>query len=162
MQNIICLDIDDCILPSNVNYFGKTDDALHILEINLKRLKMILDKYEMKVFITSSWYILLELDSKNIILKSDRNDTTTLIGFGLIKKYIGKYIIGLSNGDRSEDIEKLKSEGNKVVILDDWDLKKHQDENCLYVSMCGFIDGNVGFMINSFMKYNKLERRMKE
>lgn len=163
MKNIIALDIDDCILPSNNNYFGRTEDDLQILEINLKRLRMIIEKYNFEVFITSSWYSILELNDGYLKLKSDRSDYTTLMGFGLIKKYIGKNIIGLSDGCREEDIRGLVKEGNKVVILDDWKLQHLQDEdktnNTLYIEMIGFIDANVGFMINKFMKENKIIKR---
>jgi hypothetical protein len=155
-MNIIALDIDDCILPTDVNYFGRTDDSLDIFEINLKRLKMIIEKYDFKVFITSSWYSLLSLDDNEFRLNSDRNDYLTLMVFGLMKKYIGKYIIGLSCGDRDKDIEYLKQK-NKVVILDDWDLTYHNSEDCLFVNMSGFIDGNVGFKIDKFMKKEKNE-----
>lgn len=42
-MNIIALDIDDCILPSEQTYFGQTDDALSLLEINLKRLVLMFE-----------------------------------------------------------------------------------------------------------------------
>jgi len=150
-MNIIALDIDDCILPTDVNYFGRTEDSLDVFEINLKRLRMIIEKYDFKIFITSSWYILLSLDENEFRLKTDRNDYITLMGFGLMKKYIGKYIIGLSCGDRNQDIKDLK-QTNKVLILDDWDLAHHNSENCLFINMSGFIDGNVGYKIDKFMK----------
>ena len=152
-MNIICLDIDDCVLPSDVNYFGRTEDSLAIFEINLKRLRMIIEKYDFKVFITSSWYILLSLKEGNLGLTTDRDDYVTLMGYGLMKKYIGKYIIGLSDGDRSKDIELLKSHvNNKIVILDDWDLSEHNSDSCLFINMSGFISGNVGYKIDRFMK----------
>ena len=44
-MNICCLDFDDCIFPSSSNYFGKTSDSLEILELNLKRLTMILNNF---------------------------------------------------------------------------------------------------------------------
>jgi len=152
-MNIICLDIDCTILPSDVNYFGRTEDSLHILEINLKRLRMIIEKYDFKVFITSSWYMLLSLKDGNLGLKTDREDYMTLMGYGLMKKYIGKYIIGLSDGNRDDDIRLLKSHvNNKIVVLDDWDLSEHNSDTCLFIEMNGFISGNVGFKIDQFMK----------
>lgn len=57
-MTILALDIDDCIFPSNNSYFGRFDDALDILKLNMKRVKMMLTKYDMQVFITSSWFIL--------------------------------------------------------------------------------------------------------
>jgi hypothetical protein len=150
-MNIICLDIDDCILPSDANYFGRTEDSLQILEINLKRLLMIIEKYDFKIFITSSWYVLLSLKDGKLGLKSDVDDYMILMGYGLIKNYIGEYIVGLSCGDRDKDIRNLK-ETNKIVVLDDWDLSEHNSENCKFIEMSGFISGNVGYKIDEFMK----------
>ena len=163
MKNIVALDIDDCIMPSDINYFGRSDDSIKVFEINLVRLAMILEKYNMKVFITSSWAHIIEIKDKSLFLTSERNDVNTLLGFALLKKYIENYIIGLSCGDREKDIRKLQKEGNKIVILDDWKLQYLQDEdktkNTLYIEMSGFIDGNVGFMIDQFMKFNKIRKR---
>jgi hypothetical protein len=39
-MTILALDIDDCIFPSNNSYFGRLDDALDILKLNMKRVKM--------------------------------------------------------------------------------------------------------------------------
>ena len=162
-MNIICLDIDDCILPTNNNYFGRTDDDIQILEINFKRLRMIMDKYDMKVFITSSWAHILELEGDYLSLSSERSDFTTLMGFGLMQRYIGRDIVGLSCGCRETDIRKLQKEGHKIVIMDDWKLQHLQDEdktgNTLYIEMIGFLDGNVGFMIDRFMKLDEITKR---
>lgn len=166
-SNIIALDIDDCILPSDVNYFGRTSDSVHIMEINIKRLVMILDKYDMKIFITSSWAHILGLENiagrLYLTLESSRDDYITMMGFGLLKKYLQKYIVGLSEGCRETDIRNLLSNNNKVVIIDDWELQHLQDEdttnNCLYIKTIGLIDGNVGFMLHKFMTENKKIKR---
>jgi len=152
-MNIIALDIDDCILPTNVNYFGMTDDADMMLEINLKRLAMILEKYDMKVFITSAWYAILKFVDGELSMKypkehSERNEYKQ---FDLIKKYIGDNIVGLSCGNREKDIKEL-SVDNKVVIIDDMDLKHLENENCLFCEVKGFINGNVGYKIRNFFK----------
>jgi len=41
--------------------------------------------------------------------------------------------------------------------MDDWDLTHHNSENCLFNNMSGFIDGNVGYKIDKFMKKEKNE-----
>ena len=163
-MNIVCLDIDDCILPSNSNYFGKTDDALDILEINLKRLKMILDKYDMKVFITSSWYSMLTLNKFNEINMEDRGLTVSMemkpyykfenMAFAKLKFYLDGYVIGMSCGNRMTDIRTLVKEGHKLVVLDDWDLQEvcDESENSLFCYTTGLIDGQIGFKIDKFMK----------
>ena len=170
--NIICLDIDDCIFPTNINYFGKTSDALDIFEINLKRLVMILEKYDLKLFMTSSWYHLYNYkDGCNGKLKPNDNaeiqfeyDEEIKKAHNLMVKYIEKYFIGMSSGDRSQDVINLlqNEEINKIIVMDDWDLQKECDlsNRALYIPMYGYIDANVGFMIHKFMMEDiKVTRR---
>jgi len=151
-MNIIALDIDDCILPSNGNYFGRTDDAEQMLEINLKRLKMICEKYNMKVFITSSWSMILTFENNILKLRYGiKENKPTTRQFKLIDKYIGEFVIGISCGCRVTDIETLKP-NNKVIIIDDMDLEELESENCLYCRTRGFITGNHGFKIKNFLE----------
>ena len=170
MNVVIALDFDDCILPSNSNYFGRTNDALVLLEINLKRLKLILDKYNAKVVITSSWYSQLTLNSFNEINLKDRELNVPLelkplykfenMAFALLKNYLDGYVIKLSCGCRETDIRDLYND-NKVIILDDWDLQHIADEhaNCLYCKTIGLLDGNIGFMIHQFLEKDLKETR---
>jgi len=165
--NLICLDIDDCILPSNQNYFGKTTDALEIFEINLKRLVMILEKYNLKLFMTSSWYHLYEIEAvlkgnlkpKDTTLKQFQYDKEIKSAHNLMVKYIEKYFIGMSSGDRSQDIINLlqNEKYDKIIVMDDWDLQKecNLSDRSLYIPMYGYIDGNVGFMIHKLITENK-------
>lgn len=151
-MRIIALDIDDCILPTNVNYFGMTDDAEIMLEVNLKRLRMICQKWNMKVFITSSWYVLLKFEEGDLTLKYGKDEEKpTARQFKLIKKYIGEFVVGLSCGNRETDILTLVDAGHKVVALDDIDLSHLQSENCLYCLTRGFINGNHGYKIKNFL-----------
>lgn len=157
MNNILALDIDDCILPSNVNYFGNTDDDIQLLEINLKRLVMILDKYDMNVFITSSWYQILNLKDGTISLKDIIAKDKLLyekekkVG-ELLEKYLKGKVIGMSCGNRITDIINLLDGDNIVIALDDMDLSEVVDKNYLFVLMKGFIDGNVGYKISKFFR----------
>ena len=161
-NRIICLDFDDCILPSNNNYFGYTDDNMRIAEINLQRIKMICEKYGAKIFITSSWYTLLKFKSrgkfKNITLnvKSDDYhciDADTHLFVGLLQKYIGKYIVSLSEGNRDKDIEKLKQDPlNKIVVIDDMDLSEHSSDKCLFLYTNGLITNQMGYFIDKFFE----------
>lgn len=159
-MRIICLDIDDCILPSDQNYFGKTDDSLELLEINLKRLNMITEKYNAKIFITSSWYSIMTF--KDGILTLNNRGLSKEVAekgwylletkaFNLIKKYLEKDIIGLSGGNRNADINNLKEE-HSIVIIDDMELSQHEDDNCVYCYTHGFIDGSIGYKIHNFWK----------
>jgi hypothetical protein len=131
-MNIICLDIDDCIFLNTNSWVGELDDNFDLLEINLKRLKKVLDKYNAKIFITSSWYSILTLENNKI---SYNNPAYGLPGksyydsefkaFELLKKYLDGYVIGLSNGNRVSDIHYLlEDKTNKIVAIDDMDLSR--------------------------------------
>ena len=87
-KNIIALDIDDCILPSDQNYFGTTDDSLLLLEINCKRLRMICDKYNMQIFLTSAWVSILKLDGNDINFKKHRLFECEVKQLAIMKKYL--------------------------------------------------------------------------
>jgi hypothetical protein len=151
-DRIVALDIDDCILSSNTNYFGFTDDNIKMLEVNLIRLRMIVDKYDMKVFITSSWYAILNLHEDNkVSLKYPTKKDEKIKIVELLNEHLGGYFIGLSCGNRETDIIEL-SKNNKVVILDDWDLSHLDCENVLFCKTRGFIDGNIGFKIKNFFE----------
>jgi hypothetical protein len=53
-MNIICLDFDDCILP-NPTFAGLTRNeelSYSIFENNIKIIKLLCEKYNMKIFIT--------------------------------------------------------------------------------------------------------------
>ncbi len=160
---VIALDIDDCIFPTDQNWFGRTDDSLKLLEINLKRLNLITEKYDCKVFITSAWYSImtfkdgiLTLNDRGLSRETENKGwyAQETKAFNLIKKYIEKDIIGLSSGCRNEDIEELKKDNN-VIIIDDMDLKKHISENCIYCYTHGFIDGGIGYQIEQFLGKEK-------
>lgn len=152
MKNVLALDIDDAILPSDSNYFGRTNDSLEIFEINLKRLVMILDKYDMEVFITSSWYVILKLVQGKLLPSIRYIQTDRIAQFDLLKKYLDERVIGLSCGDRETDINILCKKGYKVVIIDDMDLSHLENENCLFCDTRGLITGNIGYKIHKFME----------
>jgi len=155
-MNIVALDIDDCILPTNNNYFGMTDDAEILLEVNLKRLEMIIKMYDMKVFITSAWYAILSFEEGVLTLKYHKDEEKpTARQFKLIDKHIGDDVIGLSCGNRETDIETLVAAGHRVVILDDIDLKHLESDNCLFCMTKGFITGNHGYKIKNFIEWKK-------
>ena len=157
-MNLICLDIDDCIFPNDNSYAGRLDDCLEVLELNLKRLVMILNKYDMYVFVTSSWFTVLRLENNKLYYNNYDSLSTDkeyyqqeYRVFLLIKKYISHYIVGMSKGNRFKDIEQLLSEGNKVVALDDMDLSVITDVNYLYVPTFGFITNKLIYNIHNFM-----------
>ncbi len=162
---IIALDIDDCIYPSNVNYFGLTNDDFEMLEINLKRLVMILDKYNMMVFMTSSFYSRVRLEGKDLKWGCDSKHGIKHPPYyqydkemmRLLQKYLDGYWYGLSCGGRGSDVRRLVNEHNKVIILDDMPLDSFNIDDVdsnkyTYIKTIGFINGNVGYRIKNFIE----------
>lgn len=156
---IICLDIDDCIFLNRNTWVCDMTDNMDMLEINLKRLQKILDFYSAKIFITSSWYSILKLEGNNIIydnqcygLPGKSYYDEEFKAFELLQKYLNGYVIGLSGGNRFEDIRNLLEQNHKVIAIDDSDLSEIKDENYLYLRVNGFITNKDLYLIYNFMK----------
>lgn len=169
---ILALDIDDAIYPSDNSYFGRMDDAHQILEMNMKRIAMMLEKYNMQVFITSSWYSILILNDDLTIDYEKAADYEAgddfykdeYDAFQIMKKVLDGKVVGLSKGCRYTDIAKLLNEGCVVVSFDDMDLipekiLKNGDyvpeetfKNYLYVELTGFITNRQTYLVDKFMR----------
>lgn len=162
-MNILALDIDDCILPSENTYFGRINDSIEILKLNLVRISRMIEKYQMQVFITSSWHSILELDGSDIKYRG-RGDFENakdfykleFAAFELLAGTLNGYVIGLSKGDRFEDIEKLLGHGCRVIALDDMDLSSITHHNFLFVESSGFLTNDLTFKIDNFFKKDLL------
>lgn len=171
---ILCLDIDDCLLPSENTYIGRFDDSHELLKLNMKRIDAMLRKFDMHVFITSSWYSILHIKDDST-LGYDREhrieDNMYLMheymNFKAIRDGIGNRVVGLSCGDRYKDISKLLNEGHRVVAIDDMDLASHNilkhggdvgadviTENYLFLQTKGFITNEHTFLLHEFVKKN--------
>lgn len=172
-MRILCLDIDDCIFPNNNSYFGRLDDALDILKLNMKRIKLMLDKYDMQVYITSSWYMILELnDDQTISYKKageyeagDDFYKEEYDAFQIMKEVLDGRVVGLSKGCRHTDVARLLNEGLIVVSFDDMDLSNEKvltnggevpkdilEKNYQYVELTGFITNRQTFIVDKFMR----------
>lgn len=171
---ILCLDIDDAILPNPNTYFGRIEDAHEVLKLNMKRIKLILDSQkDMKVFITSSWFCVLYLNDDNTLGYKRENDIENgnlfLIdeynAFKIIQEGLGNRVIGLSCGDRVDDILDLINDDNLVIALDDMDLSKNNiwfhsenvdkpkvDKNYMFLDVNGFITNRMMFKIYKFLE----------
>lgn len=160
MNNIICLDIDDCIFINSNTWIGETNDSFELLEINLKRLKLVLKKFNAKIFITSSWYSILKLENNNIIYNNSGYGLSgksyyelEFKAFQLLSKYLNGYVIGLSSGSRKDDIKNLLLDlNNKVIALDDMELTHIRNQNYLFLYTNGFITNHILYNINNFFK----------
>jgi len=160
-MNIIALDIDDSILPSDQNYFGNADDSLKMLEINCNRLKVIIDKYDMKIHLTSSWVTILNLKDNCINFKYKRNFPVEYEQLKIMKKYLdGKFISFTNCGSescRASSIKALVAEGHKVVVIDDMKLEYLSSDNCMFHYTHGFIDNSIGYKLKKFLENKELK-----
>jgi hypothetical protein len=172
-MRILCLDIDDCIFPSNNSYFGRLDDALDILKLNMKRITMMLEKYDMQVYITSSWYMIMGLDDNGNLSYTKAREyelgddfyKEEYQAFQIMKPVLDGNVVGLSKGCRYSDIARLLNEGLVVVSFDDMDLSPekileygdHVDDtvmknNYQYVELTGFITNRQTYIVDKFMR----------
>lgn len=171
---VLCLDIDDCILPSDNTYFGQTDDSLEILALNMKRIKLMIEKFDMQVFITSAWYSTLFITDDNVLgYKREENAKTRTDdflaheyeAFKMIRDGIGNRALGLSCGSRYKDIASLLLADKAVIAMDDMDLSESQikplckalddetfNKNYLFTEVRGFITNTHSYQIHCFMK----------
>lgn len=158
-MTIICLDIDDCIFLNRNTWVCDMEDNMEVLEINLKRIQKILDFYDAKIFITSSWYSILKLENSNIIydnpaygLQGKSYYDEEFKAFQLLEKYLDGYVIGLSGGNRFDDIRNLLEQNHKIIAIDDSDLSEIEHKNYLYLKVTGFISNKDLYRIYNFMK----------
>lgn len=158
-MNIICLDIDDCIFNSHSTYAGYIEDDLEVLEINLKRIVKIIKKWDFKIFITSSWYLILKLENNNLKYLNESNYLQNkpyyqkeYEAFKLLSKYLNGHVIGLSCGNREDDIINLLKDNHKVIAFDDMDLSKIVNQNYLYLCVDGFVSNHILFKIYNFIE----------
>lgn len=159
-KNILCLDFDDCILPSPVIYNGwvSKELALEELELNLKKIKYFLEDNNLDLFITSSWSKLFILKDNKIFLSDKANyylqeDLYVLKAFQLMKHYLDNFVIGLSCGNRSLDILSLSENKNiKIVVFDDYDLSNLDCINIKFFRVLGSLTNNILYKAHLFLK----------
>ena len=164
MQDIILLDIDDCIFPSNQTHFGTTNDALDILEINCKRLNMICSKFNLKIQIISSWSnsALLYEDNQLIYpeyklqLEDKEYYKLEYQAFLIIKKYLEEFTIEISSGNKEKDIKNKIQDNNfrKVIVIEDTNFSHMVNKHnfSYYIETLGFITNNIGYKIKEIIE----------
>ena len=143
-MNIIAIDIDDCLIDWNDL---PEEHKLKQFELNLERISYIIKKTNSKLFLTSSWSLVLNIENDILKFKQsyvpkhfDENYKYECLILHLLNtKLIEKYgIIGLSKGDREEDVKELLKESNKVLTIDDYNFP-NLGENHLHLPVYGFI-----------------------
>jgi hypothetical protein len=157
-MNIIALDIDDCIYESSVLASGIKSDVWNLrgLEINLWKLSKLIETTNSKVFITSSWSLEWELAPCNQIrLIKDSNSSDIFYVSqvtGFIQQYLGGHIIGLSSGDRTNDVISLDNGSNRIVCFDDWDYSSSvENQNVKFFLTEGALTKNILWNAQKFL-----------
>ena len=164
-NNVIALDIDDCILPNDRSWFGETNDSLEILEINLKRLILIINKYDFEINIISSWTSNLNYieETRSIEYKEHKVSGTykpyydyEKKVFNILSKYLNSNISGIANHGKYAKLNELVETYKKVVIIEDTDFSEYEEkyDNCIWCYTKGFLGGTIGYQIHSFMEEN--------
>jgi hypothetical protein len=121
-QNLICLDFDDCIIEwnrcKNKEIEECRDELLEALGKNVKIINDFCKENNYKVFITSSWCVII---NNKLELKTDEEIHNKI--WKIIKKlpFIGKD--PFNNREVAMDV--LIENGNKIICIDDLDLEPH-------------------------------------
>lgn len=154
-SRVICFDIDDCILP-HYNMLPKRH-RLDIFRLNLERLVHLSVITDSKLFVTSSWGMIWKLIDGELHFKDEFDwvsDFEVEIT-DILNNYLNGRIIGLSKGERNEDIDELLKAGNRVVALDDMDLSNIKNDDFLYILVETMISDRHIRIIKKFMEDNK-------
>ena len=154
MNKIICFDIDDCILP-HYNMLPK-EHRLQIFKLNLERLVHLCQQTGAKLFMTSSWGMLFKINDNEVILFKDEfdyGDEFEQEVVEIMNSYLQPYMIGVSCGDRREDIKTLLlQEDTLIVAIDDMDLSDIERDNFKYIKVETMITDRQLRDIKSFLK----------
>ena len=169
---VLCLDIDDCLIPASSTYFGRFDDTLDIMAANMRRIKAMIEMFDIGVFITSSWYASLTINEdktlgykrEHLVNDEDGKPNHIYSSFKLLRDGVGARAVGLSCGDRHRDIANLLNDGCKVIAMDDMCLhaskitKQCPDvdaealaSNYLFLHVRGFITNEHTFVARNFL-----------
>jgi len=157
-QNVLALDLDDCIYDSSTLASDIKSDYWNIkgLEINLWKLSELIRTTDAKVFITSSWALEWEMAPQNQIRLNKESNSWDLFYVtqvtGLVQQYLGGHIIGLSEGDRIQDVKKLDDGTNRIVCFDDWNYAKDvENANVKFFLTLGSITKNILWDAQKFL-----------
>lgn len=158
-DNFILLDIDDCIFPNPNLWCGVSEheDDFKIAEINIKRLKLVCEKWNIKICIISSMYSSMVLKEDGVHPRTDTyvcDDEIRVIQ--LLRKYLHPYIVELSSGDKSRDIKRFIIDRNvsKVIVIEDTDWRHAVNPNngSYWVRAEGYITGRSIYKIKQIME----------
>lgn len=158
-DNYILLDIDDCIFPNCNLWCGQGDpkDDLIIAEINIKRLKLICEKWDLKICIISSMAssFILKEDGVYYNMEGYVYDPEVEIA-NLLRKYLSDYIKDISSGNKRRDIHNYidKKEVDKILVIEDSDFSDIIDKynNVHWINTKGFLTGGLIYKIKNIIE----------
>ncbi len=158
-DNYILLDIDDCIFPNPNLWCGMSDheDDFKIAEINIKRLKLICEKWDIKICIISSMYSSMEIKEDGV---HPRKDTYVCEGedvvIDLLRKYLHPHIVALSCGNKALDIKTYVQDKDvgKVIVIEDtnWSHAVNPNNGSYWLETHGFITGGTIYKIKEIIE----------
>ena len=155
-QAIILLDIDDCILPSVSTHSGIINDNESIFLININRLRMICEKWDIKIGILSSWAENLDIGiDGNVICKSSNRSEREQWGWFYqdLKPFFHDYRIGLTKESYIKSYVQ-NPDWKKVIVLDDTDFSSCVNHNngSYFIRGDGYIDNRMIGIIKKIME----------
>ena len=125
-RKIICLDFDDCLIPwTDFKNGYKNNEESFILketEKNCKIVRDFIEKTGFEPYITSSWSRVLD-ENLELKFKDEKIFDDLLAIFKNHFNFIGKDEFN----DRVLTIDLLLENGNKVIVVDDFDLSHYFD-----------------------------------
>jgi len=165
-QFVICVDIDDSLLPAYDNYgFYKDTYAIDQFELNMKILRSYLKKRNnFDLFLTSSWSKLFDYDEENKFFKIKDKFKYEFehsihmhhmkIIYRLMNEYLKGFFIGISEGNRTNDIIKLSKDYKGVIAFDDFNLSDLEEKikNFKYIPTYGALVPHMFYFIDNFLK----------
>lgn len=132
--DVILLDIDDCLYPNANLWCGRSDpmDDVKIAEINFKRLKLVCEQWNLKIIIISSMSTHLIMHEGKVYYNMDGYIAPDEpIVADLMRKYLTGHIIGLSCGNKEQDIKDAiqSKKYGKVLVIEDSDFSHNVNPN---------------------------------
>lgn len=155
-NTIILLDIDDCILPSRQTHAGLVNDHESIFLININRLRMICEKWDIKIGILSSWCTLLDIETpgKVICKSSSKNEREQWDWFYKdLRPFFHDYRSGLTKESYIKSYVQ-NPDWKKVIVLDDTDFSScvNYNNGSYYIQGDGYIDNKMIGVIKKIME----------
>lgn len=162
-RGIILLDIDDTILPSVQTHAGVIHDNKIIFDLNIKRLKLLCEKFDLDIAILSDWSLHIKRvkltidgdarDDKFAYFGSSKNESAL---FNDLKDALFNRIVdSRENLSKESYIKKVIQEAKyeKVIIIDDSDFSQNVNYNngSYYIKGCGFITNPMISVIKNIM-----------